>query len=203
GLRRSSGWWDFWEVGLEAAGVRQPLTPNRHPSRSRGAGIAMSTPGTPTGRTAHASRHPGRWAKWLLVLALVATTGRATAATLTRGPYLELRTTHSMTVAWATNAPAPCGLALRGPNGATTVVGGPTAAVCVIPVDGLSPGGSYGYTPLAGNVPLRSESVFRTDDPQAPVTFLVVGDTGSGSPMQYAVKDAMLATPADFIIHVG
>src|SRR5262249_45092612 len=47
------------------------------------------------------------------------------------------------------------------------------------------------------------ESVFRTDDPQAPFTFLVVGDTGSGSPMQYAVKDAMLATPADFIIHVG
>src|SRR5262245_17931598 len=64
-----------------------------------------------------------RWAKWLVVLAVVATTGRARAATLTRGPYLQLRTTHSITVVWAMNAPAPCGLALRAPTGATTVLG--------------------------------------------------------------------------------
>src|SRR5213080_3741116 len=113
---RSSRSSDFSDVWLGAAGSGQPLTPNRRLSRSAGAGVAMSTPGTLTGRGACASRHAGRWAKWLLVLAVVATTGRATAATLTRGPYLELRTTHSITVAWATNAPAPCGLALRAPN---------------------------------------------------------------------------------------
>jgi len=141
--------------------------------------------------------------KWLLALTVLAATQRAAAATLTRGPYLQLRTTHSVTVIWDMDAPARCGLALHSPDGSTTVLGGGTAAVCEIRVESLSPGRSYGYAPLADNVPLRAESVFRTDDPRVPFDFLVVGDTGSGSPNQNAVRDLMLATPADFLLHVG
>src|SRR5206468_3200328 len=175
--------------------IRLPAFPptDRPTSRSAGGRFVM-LPREPRGaRGSHASPRLGRWATWLLLMAGLAATRSAAAATLTRGPYLQLRTTHSITVMWSMNAAGPCGLALRSPTGATTVLTGATAAACVIPVDGLSPGATYGYTPLAGNVPLRTESVFRTDDPQAPFSFLVVGDTGSGSPMQYAVRDAMLA----------
>jgi len=67
-----------------------------------------------------------------------------------------------------------------------------------------SPRGTlYAYTPLAGDVPLRSESVFHTDDPTAPFSFMVIGDSGSGSPEQFAVRDAMLGSVGDFILHVG
>ena len=81
----------------------------------------------------------GRWATWLLAFAILLTTRGAPAATLTRGPYLQLLTTHSVTVVWYTSGPARCGLALTAPDGTTTVLAGNTAAVCVVPVDGLSP----------------------------------------------------------------
>ncbi|TMA57312.1 MAG: hypothetical protein E6J75_07895, partial [Deltaproteobacteria bacterium] len=144
----------------------------------------------------------GRWATWLLAFAILLTTRGAPAATLTRGPYLQLLTTHSVTVVWYTSGPARCGLALTAPDGTTTVLAGNTAAVCVVPVDGLSPGTSYVYATLADGLPLHPESVLRTDDPRAPFSFLVVGDTGSGSPTQYAVRDLMLATPADFLARI-
>src|SRR5947209_4321332 len=53
---------------------------------------------------------------------------------------------------------------------------------------------------VAGGAP---ESVFRTDDPRAPFAFFVVGDTGSGTANQNAVRDLMLAAPADFFLHAG
>src|SRR6185295_20144081 len=50
---------------------------------------------------------------------------------------------------------------------------------------------------------LLGESVFHTDDPNAPYSFLVIGDSGTGGATQLALRDRMLATPADFILHSG
>ncbi|TMA39373.1 MAG: hypothetical protein E6J79_03615 [Deltaproteobacteria bacterium] len=138
----------------------------------------------------------------LLVAALFAA-APAAAATLTRGPYLQLLTTHSVTVAWNTDVAAACSLTIRPLDGSPTTIGGDTGTVCAIAVDGLVPGARYGYVPNADGVPLRTESVFHADDPTAPFTMLVFGDSGEPGPSQIAVRDRLLATPADVIVHTG
>lgn len=127
----------------------------------------------------------------------------AAAITLTRGPYLQLLGTHSVTVVWKTDVPGDCGLTLRLPDGGTRAVAGPRSSTCAVPVGDLSPGTRYGYVPRADETALTAESTFHTDDPAAPFTFLVLGDSGCGCDGQRAVRDRMLATPADFILHTG
>ncbi len=139
----------------------------------------------------------------LLLGALLLAASPAAAVTLIRGPYLQLLTTHSVTVVWNTNVRAACALAIRPLGGATTVIAGGTSTVCAIPVEGLAPGAQYAYVPRAGSTALTTESVFEADDSSLPYRFLVVGDTGGGTSAQFAVRDRMLATPADFILHTG
>jgi len=122
---------------------------------------------------------------------------------LTRGPYLQLLTTHSVTVAWNTDVASACSLTIRALDGPGATIAGDTGTVCAIAVDGLVPGGRYAYVPNADGVPLGTESVFHADDPSAPFTMLVLGDSGVPGPSQTAVRDRMLATPADVIVHTG
>src|SRR5437899_12457039 len=92
-------------------------------------------------------------ATWLLGLALLVTAGHAAALDVTRGPYLQLLTTHSVTVLWETNGPARCGVALRAADGGTAEVDGAASGVCVVSLDGLDQGTAYAYTPPADRVP--------------------------------------------------
>lgn len=166
----------------------------------------------PAIRTAHVGdaphrRRPGRTvpvrsAAVIGGLALAAA-APAPAAVLTRGPYLQLVSTRSATVVWNTDVAASCTLAIGLSGGTKAIVSGATGTSCAIRVDGLTPGGVYAYYPRADGVALRSDSVFQTDDPTAPYAFLVVGDTGSGDANQLAVRDEMLATPAEFVLHTG
>jgi Calcineurin-like phosphoesterase len=127
----------------------------------------------------------------------------AGAVTLTRGPYLQLLTTNSVAIVWNTDTAAACSLAIRPLSGTSTILSGGGGTVCAISVTGLTPGVQYGYTPRADGAALGSESIFQADDATAPYTFLVVGDTGDGGSAQLAVRDRMLATPADMILHTG
>jgi hypothetical protein len=127
----------------------------------------------------------------------------AEAARLVRQPYLQLMTTESVTVVWKTDVAARCSLALRPLGGATTVVSGSVGTTCVMALTGLEQGTEYGYVPRADGTALLAESVFHTDDPNAPFSFLVIGDSGTGGASQLAVRDRMRATPADFIVHTG
>src|SRR5205823_3682534 len=104
---------------------------------------------------------------------------------LTRGPYLQLLTTHSVTVAWNTDVASACSLTIRALDGPGATIAGDTGTVCAIAVDGLVPGGRYAYVPNADGVPLGTESVFHADDPSAPFTMLVLG--ASGQPWRNAV----------------
>ena len=140
-----------------------------------------------------------------MLCALLGAATPAAAATLTRGPYLQLLTTHSVTIVWNTDAPAACALTIHPlADGATTLIAGGTDTVCAIPVDGLLPGAQYGYTPSADGTALAAESVFRTDDPSTTsFAFIAVGDSGSATSSQFAVRDRMVATPVDFLLHTG
>ncbi len=138
------------------------------------------------------------------VAVLVSGLPRVEAATLARGPYLQLLTNSSVTIVWNTDGSAACALEI-GPLGdpAPAVVTGNTGTVCAVPVGGLLPGTQYAYVPLADGAPLTGASVFRTDDPRSPYTFLVVGDTGTGSTAQFTVATRMLESAADLIVHTG
>jgi hypothetical protein len=137
-----------------------------------------------------------------LALALLAPQ-HATAAVLTRGPYLQLLGTRSVTIVWRTDAPAACAVSVRALGGAPTVIAGGTDTACAVPLTGLTPGAQYAYVPLADGVALRSESIFQADDPTLPYSFIAFGDSGGGGPRQYALRDVMSATRADMMVHVG
>jgi hypothetical protein len=137
-----------------------------------------------------------------LVVLLAATTA-ADAATLTRGPYLQLLTTHSVTVVWNTDVVAECALELRPPGGTPTVLPGTTGSLCAVTADGLTAGRQYQYVPLAGGAPLTEPAVFRVDDPTRPYSFIVFGDSGTGTADQLAVRDRMTAAAPDFLLHTG
>jgi hypothetical protein len=141
-------------------------------------------------------------AGWSL-LAVLATASPATAATLTRGPYLQLLTTRSVTVVWNTHVPAACGLEVRTLGGTPFVVTGSTGSACAVAVDGLRAGEHYQYAPLADGVRLLGDSFFRTDDPRLPYSFAVLGDSGTGTADQLAVRDRLLAAAPDFVLHTG
>ena len=134
---------------------------------------------------------------------VVAACGAASAPRLTRGPYLQILTASSVTVVWNTDEPAACAVRVRSPAGDARVVTGPIAAVCAVALGDLAPGTTYGYVPLAGETALDGESTFHTDDPARAFTFLVVGDSGSGSQEQLALRDRMLASPPDFVLSTG
>ena len=127
----------------------------------------------------------------LLASALFATP--VAAATLTRGPYLQLMTGVSVTVVWNTDSAAACALAIRPLDGPTTVRAGSTGTVCAIAVDGLTPGTALRLHAARRRRPARRPS--RSSGPTTravPFTFLVVGDSGCASTAQLAVRDRML-----------
>ncbi len=95
-------------------------------------------------------RRPRARATWcaLLIALAFAVPSTAVAASLTRGPYLQLRTRQSVTVVWNTDVPAACALAVRPLDGLATLRTGSTGTVCAITVDGLLPGTAYAYTPF-------------------------------------------------------
>jgi cysteine-rich repeat protein len=134
---------------------------------------------------------------------LVTLVSPAAAATLTRGPYLQLLTATSVTVVWNTDLPAVCSVAVAPVGGTASVIDGGSGTVCAVAVGGLVAGTEYAYTPQADGVALDQPSTFHTDDPAAPFSFLVFGDSGCACTAQFAVRDRLLATPADFIVHTG
>jgi hypothetical protein len=140
----------------------------------------------------------------LHVQAAAATEGAGgSRCTVTRGPYLQLLTTDGVTVVWHTDRPSRCGVEFKQLGGAPRVVTGAHDDICVVRLRDLESGVRYAYMPLADGVPVEGVSTFRTDDPNLPFTFLVLGDSGTGGRGQRAVRDRMLMHPANFVLHAG
>src|SRR5262249_13846079 len=72
-----------------------------------------------------------------LALAVLLIATPAAATVLTRGPYLQLLTTPSVTIVWNPDRPAPCVLAIGPRGGPTTLITGTTrptrARSCHVP----------------------------------------------------------------------
>src|SRR5256712_10971530 len=95
----------------------------------------------------------------LLMAALLAA-APAGAATLTRGPYLQLLTMHPVTVAWNTDVAAACSLTIRSLAGSTTTIGGDNRPVCDDAAPGLLAGRQYPYVPNAHGAPTPTAAAF-------------------------------------------
>jgi hypothetical protein len=140
----------------------------------------------------------------LVIVFIISSGNIAWAVTLVRGPYLQLLEGTSVTVMWKTDVAAACSLSIKRIGSAATRITGATGTVCSIPVAGLVRGGKYAYVPYADGKAIDQESLFATE-PLAgqPYTFLVLGDSGSGSEEQMVVRDLMLTTSAGFALHTG
>jgi hypothetical protein len=143
-------------------------------------------------------------ARLLAILCLQMAAPAWAANKLTRGPYLQLVTRNSATVVWQTHDSAACSLGIGPVGGTRRTIDGATGTTCAIAVDGLLPGTAYSYVTRAGGDLLGSEATFRTDDPGAPFSFVVIGDHGENTTSsQPAVRDRMVALHPDFIVSVG
>ena len=130
-----------------------------------------------------------------------------------RLPYVQLPTPTSMTVAWQTPEPTR-GVVEYGPTPAlgSKVELDERARRHVARIDGLAPGATTYYRVTADDAPFGETAAFRTPVPgDSALTVLVFGDSGTGTPAQAEVRDAMLAAVldgpgpprADLGLHVG
>src|SRR5262249_26412823 len=139
------------------------------------------------------------------VAGLLLVAAPVSAATLTRGPYLQLLTRTGVTIVWNTDAPAACSVAIRGVGGATTIVAGGSGTVCAVPVTGLQPRTSYGYTPPArrGGVAPPREAVAPAGAAAGRSRSRVRGAARPGRPPARAAAARRRASPADLALHTG
>src|SRR5699024_4408154 len=92
---------------------------------------------------------------------------------------------------------------LEGKEQATTFLSG--AHQYVVEIDGLVPATTYCYSLVDDAGVVRGPIGFRTAPPAGdpPVDFLVFGDSGSGDPDQWALRQQMNTVPIDLIVHLG
>jgi len=148
----------------------------------------------------------GNWRVGIGLLAIAALLAPAVAAQgplLTRGPYLQSTTRDSTIVVWQTGT-AGDSVVEYGETGYTRVVSS-TAPVTthVVSIAGLSAGTTYQYRIGTGNTLLYTSTFATAPDPGGAFDFVMVGDSGTGSPEQYAVAARMVALNPDFVLHTG
>ncbi len=128
-------------------------------------------------------------------------------AALARGPYLGAPTGTSLPLLWRLDRPAAVVLRWGPADGLLTGAMTTTAeASQVVTVTGLQSGTEYGYELMeVGRSGLLAAGTFRTNPgPDVPgFRFVVIGDSGTGSPEQAAVAGLIDRQQPDLILHTG
>ncbi len=128
------------------------------------------------------------------------------AATITRGPYLQSVTTDSIIVVWetdiATHGQVDYGVPGAPGSTATDPADGTHHAVTLT---GLQPYTDYRYRVLDRGWPLDDEHDFRTaaGPQQTRFSFVVFGDTRSGHEVHRTIVDRIVALSPNFVLHTG
>ncbi|MFP2905973.1 metallophosphoesterase, partial [Pyxidicoccus sp. 3LFB2] len=132
--------------------------------------------------------------------------GLASAASLTRGPYLQSVTPTSALIAFRLDATCPAQVRYGvGGDLSLTAASSATARQHAVELSGLQPGAEYSYTVEGCGVPLGPPHRFRTaTGPETrEVRFAVLGDFGTGSSDQADVARSIQSRRPEFIITVG
>jgi hypothetical protein len=142
-----------------------------------------------------------------------------TTVTRVRGPYLQQPTDHSVVVVWATREPGPAQVRY-GPAGTGTRIAVDATSRLVAATDsglgfdyyqhtatlaGLNADTAYGYEALVSGGSVAPESTFKTAprSGSGAISFVALGDSGTGSPEQRQLSDLIGRDSFDFAMHVG
>ncbi len=145
--------------------------------------------------------------------AVVAAACLCPAATLLRSPYLQNVGTDRATIVWVTREPGRGLLEYGREDGSWSTAAAWTRTLTSssgavryqhqADLGGLTPGQSYRYRVLLDGEVLKDGLLFRTAG-SGPFTFLVFGDSGTGSPAQTALARRMaLEEDLALALHVG
>jgi hypothetical protein len=129
-------------------------------------------------------------------------------------PYLQQVTDGSAIVVWASREPGPARVRAAGRNIDAVTTAFPAAQTGlgydvyqhVATVDGLSPGTTYTYDVFVGSVDVNAGTdAFRTAPPTGTgsASFVIFGDSGTGSPEQRALAAIMAGDTFDLMLHAG
>jgi hypothetical protein len=149
----------------------------------------------------------------LRVASLFLLSATSFAVELDREPYLQQLGSESVVVVWR-GTTAHSGAVFYGTDSAnlTNEVQSPEGFQHEVLLTGLAPSTEYTYRVVSGSETLTMEThyTFNTAPPvgdRGPFQMWVVGDSGTGSPVQYSVKEAMKAVVGsqlpDLYLHVG
>lgn len=132
-------------------------------------------------------------------------------ANFERGPFIQNATTNSMQVIWRTPVPADSVVDFGTNQTLGSEISDATLTTNhVVTLTNLQPGGLYYYSTrstAAAVTVVSATNSFRTLKMSGDVTFLVLGDTGTGLPYpsagQYQVASAMQQVQADLVLQLG
>ena len=121
------------------------------------------------------------------------------------GPQLGKLTPTSVEITLHTIEDATAVLDYTGESGATGSAGPSLGTAHLFLLAGLEPETEYSYSLELDGQPLPEVYRFRTPsaDVDAPYTFSVIGDPGSGTESQLAIVAALEAEPPDFLLTTG
>jgi MBG domain (YGX type)/Bacterial Ig-like domain (group 3)/Calcineurin-like phosphoesterase len=128
-------------------------------------------------------------------------------ANFQRGPFIQNATTNSMQVIWRTPVLADSVVDF----GTNQILGSEISDSTlttnhVLTLTNLLPGSQYFYSvrsTTGGVTAVSTTNSFHTLKMSGDLSFLVLGDTGTGLPEQYAVANTMLQTEADLVMQSG
>jgi hypothetical protein len=128
-------------------------------------------------------------------------------ANFQRGPFIQNATTNTMQVIWRTPVPADSVVDFGTDLNLGSELSDATLTTNhVLTLTNLLPGSQYFYSVRSSAGELTAVSAtnsFHTLKMSGDVSFLVLGDTGTGLPDQYSVANAMSQTEADFVMQTG
>ncbi len=127
-------------------------------------------------------------------------------ALVARGPYLVELSDSTAVIRWSTRRALPSGVQVYAAD--DTIVGRANGLrrSHTFRLRGLHPRARYTYRILLADSTWSSPVTFTTfprPGKRAPVTFLVIGDTGSGGPDQLRLARVLNREEAGFLLHVG
>ncbi|HEY2854545.1 MAG TPA: Ig-like domain-containing protein, partial [Gemmatimonadaceae bacterium] len=142
-----------------------------------------------------------------------------TTVTPIHGPYLQQPTDHSVVVVWATHEPGPAQVRYGAAGGSTRIAVAATSRLVTAATSGLgfdyyqhtatlaglTADTAYAYQPLISDAPIAPETTFKTAprSGSGAISFVALGDSGTGSPEQHQLSDLIGRDSFDFAMHVG
>ncbi len=131
-------------------------------------------------------------------------TNAVSAATITKGPYLQALGQKAVTIKIEVSMPETVTIEVTGPaNFKATKASESAKKFHSLRIDGLSPGTTYDYKVMAAGAESSSASFTTAPAENKPFKFVLYGDNRSDASTHAAIVRMIEKAPADFLLHTG